>query len=128
MVKFVKKPEKKYTGNLIFIIVGLVLLIYLPDLILYSFAVTSFLSLRSIIDLFSFSNNNSLKRLKKNPYVYIKNKKVKIEIIDIFKKYYKNYNKVIIKCNTKKKDKEVNISIYNGKMSFLKIVLDCWEE
>ena len=122
-----KKPEKKYTGNLIFIIVGLVLLINILNKSIPSFKVVK----GELINGRTYSifvDNNSLKRLKKNPYVYIKNKKVKIEIIDIFKKYYKNYNKVIIKCNTKKKDKEVNISIYNGKMSFLKIVLDCWEE
>ena len=122
-----KKPEKKYTGNLIFIIVGLVLLINILNKSIPCFKVVK----GELINGRTYSifvDNNSLKRLKKNPYVYIKNKKVKIEIIDIFKKYYKNYNKVIIKCNTKKKDKEVNISIYNGKMSFLKIVLDCWEE
>ena len=73
-----------------------------------------------------FINNNTLKRLEKNPYIYVKNKKLKIEIIDIYKKYYKKYNKVIIKCN--KKQKELKISIYDGKKTFFKIFLECWEE
>ena len=84
-----KKPEKKYTGNLIFIIVGLVLLINILNKSIPSFKVVK----GELINGRTYSifvDNNSLKRLKKNPYVYIKNKKVKIEIIDIFKKYNKN--------------------------------------
>ncbi|MBP3841075.1 MAG: hypothetical protein IK997_02985 [Bacilli bacterium] len=75
-----------------------------------------------------FVNNKSLKRLEKNPYIYINNKKVKIEIVDIYKNYYKNYNKLIIKCRKKQKAKELKISIYDGKKSFFKIFLECWEE
>ncbi len=122
-----KKYEKKYIQNFIFIIVGLVLLINILNKSIPDFKVAK----GELINGRTYSifvDNNSLKRLKKNPYIYINNTKTKIEIIDEFKKYYKDYNKVIIKCNIKKADKEVNISIYNGKKSFFKIFLECWEE
>lgn len=122
-----KKYEKKYIQNFIFIIVGLVLLINILNKSIPDFKVAK----GELINGRTYSifvDNNSLKRLKKNPYIYINNTKTKIEIIDEFKKYYKDYNKVIIKCNIKKVDKEVNISIYNGKKSFFKIFLECWEE
>lgn len=75
-----------------------------------------------------FIGNSTLKRLEKNPYIYVENKKIRIEIVDMYKKYYKKYNKVIIKCNKKQESKELKISIYNGKKSFFKMFLECWEE
>jgi len=75
-----------------------------------------------------FVNNKTLKRLEKNPYIYVKNKKIKIEIVDIYKKYYKKYNKVIIKCNKNQNNKELRVSIYDGKKTFFKVFLECWEE
>lgn len=75
-----------------------------------------------------FVNNEDMKFLQKNPYVYIDSKKVHIKIIEINKKYYKNFNKILIRIEKKELKKEISISIYNNKKNFLELFFNCWEE
>ncbi len=75
-----------------------------------------------------FIDNKDTKFLQKNPYIYIDSKKAHIKIIEINKKFYKNYNKVLIRIEKKKLKKELNISIYNNKKNFLELFFNCWEE
>lgn len=75
-----------------------------------------------------FVNDKDMKYLQKNPYVYIDSKKVHIKIIEINKKYYKNFNKILIRIEKKKLNKEISISIYNNKKNFLELFFNCWEE
>ena len=75
-----------------------------------------------------FVNDKDKKFLQKNPYVYIDSKKVHIKIIEINKKYYKNFNKVLIRIEKKNLKKEISISIYNNKKNFLELFFNCWEE
>ena len=75
-----------------------------------------------------FVNNEDMKFLQKNPYVYIDSKKVHIKIIEINKKYYKNFNKILIRIKKKELKKEISISIYNNKKNFLELFFNCWEE
>jgi len=130
MVKFVKKFnnfEKYFLYNFIFIFMGLSIMINVLNKDIPIFKVVQ----GELIDKNTYSifvNNKTLKRLEKNPYIYIKNKKIKIEIVDIYKKYYKKYNKVIIKCNKNQNNKELRVSIYDGKKTFFKVFLECWEE
>jgi hypothetical protein len=53
---------------------------------------------------------------------------VHIKIIEINKKYYKNFNKVLIRIEKKNLKKEISISIYNNKKNFLELFFNCWEE
>lgn len=75
-----------------------------------------------------FVNDKCLSYLNRNKYVYINSKRVKVSIVEINRKYYKNYNKLILRINMKKASKEMNITIYNEKKSFFKLFLKCWEE
>lgn len=75
-----------------------------------------------------FVNDKDMKYLQKNPYVYIDSKKVHIKIIEINKKYYKNFNKILIRIEKKKLKKQISISIYNNKKNFLELFFNCWEE
>lgn len=119
--------EKYFLYNFIFIFMGLSIMINVLNKDIPIFKVVQ----GELIDKNTYSifvNNKTLKRLEKNPYIYVKNKKIKIEIVDIYKKYYKKYNKVIIKCNKNQNNKELRVSIYDGKKTFFKVFLECWEE
>ena len=125
MKKF--KYESIFIYNFIFLIVGLFIIISILNKLIPSYIVTK----ASIVldnTYSAFIDNKTLKQLNKNPYVYIDNKRIKIEIIDTYKKYYKNYNKVIFKIKKKINNKELDISIYNNKDDFKKIFFKCWEE
>ena len=58
-----------------------------------------------------FVNDKCLSYLNRNKYVYINSKRVKVSIVEINRKYYKNYNKLILRINMKKARKEMNITI-----------------
>lgn len=119
--------EKYFLYNFIFIFMWLSIMINVLNKDIPIFKVVQ----GELIDKNTYSifvNNKTLKRLEKNPYIYVKNKKIKIEIVDIYKKYYKKYNKVIIKCNKNQNNKELRVSIYDGKKTFFKVFLECWEE
>lgn len=75
-----------------------------------------------------FVEGSTLKRLQVNPYVYFKSKKSKVEIVDVYKNYYKNYHKVLIRTNINYKDNEISVSVYKEKKKIIKIFFDCWEE
>lgn len=125
MKKF--KYESIFIYNFIFLIVGLFIIISILNKLIPSYIVTK-ASLILDNTYSAFIDNKTLKQLNKNPYVYIDNKRIKIEIIDTYKKYYKNYNKVIFKIKKKINNKELDISIYNNKDDFKKIFFKCWEE
>lgn len=125
MKKF--KYESIFIYNFIFLIVGLFIIISILNKLIPSYIVTK-ASLVLDNTYSAFIDNKTLKQLNKNPYVYIDNKRIKIEIIDTYKKYYKNYNKVIFKIKKKINNKEIDISIYNNKDDFKKIFFKCWEE
>lgn len=125
MKKF--KYESIFIYNFIFLIVGLFIIISILNKLIPSYIVTK-ASLVLDNTYSAFIDNKTLKQLNKNPYVYIDNKRIKIEIIDTYKKYYKNYNKVIFKIKKKINNKELDISIYNNKDDFKKIFFKCWEE
>lgn len=125
MKKF--KYESIFIYNFIFLIVGLFIIISILNKLIPSYIVTkASLVLDNTYSV--FIDNKTIKHLNKNPYVYIDDKKIKIEIIDTYKKYYKNYNKVIFKIKKKINNKELDISIYNNKDDFKKIFFKCWEE
>ncbi|MBR4619136.1 MAG: hypothetical protein IKO49_07515 [Bacilli bacterium] len=69
-----------------------------------------------------------VKELEKNPYVYINSLKINVEIISREKNYYKNYDSLLLKCNMKKLDSVVDMSVYGGRKSFFKLFMKCWEE
>ena len=69
-----------------------------------------------------------VKELEKNPYVYINSLKINVEIISREKNYYKNYDSLLLKCNMKKLDSVVDMSVYRGRKSFFKLFMKCWEE
>ena len=125
MKKF--KYESIFIYNFIFLIVGLFIIISILNKLIPSYIVTK-ASLVLDNTYSAFIDNKTLKQLNKNPYVYIDNKRIKIEIIDTYKKYYKNYNKIIFKIKKKINNKEIDISIYNNKDDFKKIFFKCWEE
>ena len=125
MKKF--KYESIFIYNFIFLIVGLFIIISILNKLIPSYIVTK-ASLVLDNTYSAFIDNKTLKQLNKNPYVYIDSKRIKIEIIDTYKKYYKNYNKVIFKIKKKINNKELDISIYNNKDDFKKIFFKCWEE
>ena len=125
MKKF--KYESIFIYNFIFLIVGLFIIISILNKLIPIYIVTK-ASLVLDNTYSAFIDNKTLKQLNKNPYVYIDSKRIKIEIIDTYKKYYKNYNKVIFKIKKKINNKELDISIYNNKDDFKKIFFKCWEE
>ena len=69
-----------------------------------------------------------VKYLEKNPFVYVDSKRVKIEIIDCQKNYYKDYDNLLIKLDFKKDKRIEKISIYKGRKTFMKLFFECWEE
>ena len=85
MVKFVRRfnnYENYFIYNFIFILVVLIIMINVLNEQIPIFKVVQ----GELIENNAYSifvNNKSLKRLEKNPYIYINNKKVKIEIIYI---------------------------------------------
>ena len=129
MEKFVKNYnyEKIFIYNFIFLIISLIFLINVLNKKIPSYEVVKGeLVINKIYSI--FVDNNTLKQLQKNPYVYVDNNKIKVEVIETYKNYYKNYNKVLIKCDIKKEKKELDISIYKKKKTFLKIFIECWED
>ena len=89
MKKF--KYESIFIYNFIFLIVGLFIIISILNKLIPSYIVTkASLVLDNTYSV--FIDNKTLKQLNKNPYVYIDDSRIKIEIIDTYKKYYKNYN------------------------------------
>lgn len=79
-------------------------------------------------------NDDEIKLFNKNRKLYIKNKKMKFEIIkidkDVLEREGKKYNQVYIKVNISnmyKVNDVVNISIMNKNVSSLKIFNIIWE-
>ena len=83
----------------------------------------------------SYLDNEDYKLIKSSNYLYINDKKIKYEIIDVKKNVLKQnkkwYHEVLfrIKFSNKYKDNDaITISIYNHKEFLFNIFKKCWED
>ncbi len=114
-----------FITNFLILLTSIIILVYIS---LYQIATYQNVTASIVLDnVYSVMlDNKSLRHIQKNKYVYVKNKKKKIEIVSLTRNYYKNYHQVLIRLKEEKE--QINISIYDKSKSFIKLFLECWEE
>ena len=83
----------------------------------------------------SYLDSNDYKMIRSGNYLYLDNKKMKYEIIDVkknvLKQHDKWYHEVLLKIkypNNYKDNDTITISVYNRKEFLFNIFRKCWED
>lgn len=75
-------------------------------------------------------SDNDMTLFNSNSYIYYDNKRIEFEVEEVKRGIIKNYNSVLIKCNTK--NKKVNdvftFSIFEEKFAIIKIFKIIWKD